>query len=152
MASTTGNLEYGTASPAAQAANRTPMPPDREGWLAVFVAIEHIWASPSAWSPEAARAKGELVFDYGVQPEQTVHQYTAVMESGSREDALPSITTPTLVLHGSHDTLIHPSGGRRTAALIPDATYIELEGLGHDLPAAFWPTVADHVRALADRA
>ena len=59
---------------------------------------------------------------------------------------------PTLVLHGSHDTLIHPSGGRRTAALIPDATYIELEGLGHDLPAAFWPTVADHVRALADRA
>ena len=152
MASTTGNPEYGTASPAAQEANLRPMPPDREGWLDLMVATEQVWASPSAWSPEAARALGELVFDYGVQPEQTVHQYTAIMESGSREDALPSITTPTLVLHGSHDTLIHPSGGRRTAELIPDATYIELEGMGHDLPAAFWPTVADHVRALADQA
>ena len=150
--STTGNPEYGTATPAAQEAHLAPMPADREGWLDVLVATERIWASPSTWDPETARTWGEMMFDYGIQPEGTMHQYRAVMESGSREDALSSITTPALVLHGSHDTLIQPSGGRRTAELIPDATYIELEGMGHDLPAAFWPTVAAHVRTLADRA
>ena len=43
-----------------------------------------------------------------------------------------------LVIHGSRDTLIDPSGGRRTAELIPNATFVEFEGMGHDYPAAVW--------------
>ena len=49
------------------------------------------------------------------------------------------------MLHGDCDTLLHHSGGRRTAELIPDATYVELEGMGHDIPEAYWATIADHV-------
>ena len=45
---------------------------------------------------------------------------------------------PTLVLHGSRDTLIHPSGGRHTAEVIPGARYVEIEGMGHDYPPAVW--------------
>lgn len=145
LMSTTGNQEYGTASRAAREALMTPSPPDREGWLALRVQTEKVWASPSEWSVESSRAKGELLYDYGVQPDNVIHQYTAVMQSGSREDALPAISTPTLVLHGSEDTLIHPSGGRRTAELIPGARYIELEGMGHDMPAKYWPIIADHL-------
>ena len=114
-------------------------------------------AASAAWSAsptaDIARAKGELLYDYGVQPTRTVHQYNAVMQSPAREDALREVRVPTLVLHGSEDTLIHPSGGRRTAEVMPNASYVELEGMGHDLPAAYWSTIAqhvsDHVRAHA---
>ena len=51
---------------------------------------------------------------------------------------LPVVRVPTLVMHGDRDTLIDPSGGRRTAELIPGARYVEIEGMGHDYPAAVW--------------
>ena len=44
----------------------------------------------------------------------------------------------TLVLHGSRDALISPSGGRQTADAIPGARYVEIEGMGHDYPPAVW--------------
>lgn len=147
--STTGNQQYGTSSRAAREALLTPSPTEREAWLAHRVATEQIWASPAEWTPESSRAKGEIMFDYGVQPASVVNQYNAVMKSPTREDDLRNVQVPTLVLHGSADTLISPTGGRRTAEIMPNAHYVELEGMGHDLPAAYWPTIADHVSALA---
>jgi pimeloyl-ACP methyl ester carboxylesterase len=64
---------------------------------------------------------------------------TAIGKDGSRVDALRSVDVPTLVLHGSRDTLIDPSGGRQTAEVIPAARYVEIEGMGHDYPVAVWP-------------
>lgn len=46
------------------------------------------------------------------------------------EQALPLIRTPTLVLHRRED-LMPVEGGRRVAALIPGARYVELEGVDH---------------------
>lgn len=145
LMSTTGNPEYGTASKAAREALMASSPTDREGWLAQRLKTDPIWASPNEWTPEVCRAKGEIMFDYGVQPQSVVHQYTAIVKSPPREDALRDVHVRTLVLHGSEDTLIHPSGGRRTAELMANAHYVELKGMGHDLPAAYWPTIADHV-------
>ena len=45
---------------------------------------------------------------------------------------------PALVIHGSRDTLIDPSGGRQTASVIPGARYVEIEGMGHDYPPPVW--------------
>jgi pimeloyl-ACP methyl ester carboxylesterase len=56
---------------------------------------------------------------------------------------------PTLVLHGTHDPLIRPTAGRRIAASVPDARYVELPGTGHDLPREMWPTVVREIRARA---
>ena len=61
----------------------------------------------------------------------------AVMKD-KRADGLREVDLPTLVIHGSRDTLIAPSGGRRTAELIPGAQYVEIEGMGHDYPQAVW--------------
>lgn len=145
LMSTTGNPEYGTSSKAAREALMASSPTDREGWLAQRLETDPVWGSPDEWTPEASRAKGELMFDYGVQPESVVHQYTAIVNSPPREDALREVQVRTLVLHGSEDTLIHPSGGRRTADVMANARYVELERMGHDLPAAYWPTIAGHV-------
>ena len=61
-------------------------------------------------------------------------------ESRPLADAFREVHVPTLVMHGSRN-VIDPSGGRRTAELIPGARYVEIEGMGHDYPPAMW----DHV-------
>ena len=65
--------------------------------------------------------------------------------AGSRDRALARLSVPTLVLHGSADTLIASDGGRHLADVIPGAHYQEIEGLGHDLPPGLWSTLADRV-------
>ena len=62
----------------------------------------------------------------------------AIQGDGSRAEELRGLDVPTLVVHGDRDTLIDPSGGRRTAELIPGARYVEIEGMGHDYPAVLW--------------
>jgi pimeloyl-ACP methyl ester carboxylesterase len=54
---------------------------------------------------------------------------------------------PTLVIHGKGDTLIQPSGGIRTAELIPNASLLLLAHMGHDLPEPLWPTIVSAIDA-----
>jgi pimeloyl-ACP methyl ester carboxylesterase len=140
--STTGNPAFGLPSPEALEALLTVQPADRDGWLAHRVETERIWASPDHWDPACVRAKGELMFDYGVDPQGTTRQFRAVTGSSSRDDVLARLSVPTLVLHGTADTLITPGGGEHTAEVIPSARYVAVEGLGHDLPPARWAEVA----------
>jgi pimeloyl-ACP methyl ester carboxylesterase len=69
--------------------------------------------------------------------------------SGSRADGLRGLSLPTLVMHGDQDRLIDPSGGRRTAELVPGARFELIEGLGHDYPRELW---AQWVKLVADHA
>ena len=65
--------------------------------------------------------------------------------SGSRADGLQNVQVPTLVIHGLDDTLIAPSGGRRTAALVPDARLLLLQDMGHDRPVPLWPQICSAI-------
>ena len=65
---------------------------------------------------------------------------------------LSQLRVPALVLHGADDPLLRPAAARRTGAAISGARLVMLPGVGHYLPAAVYPRVADEVRALADRA
>ena len=47
--------------------------------------------------------------------------------------------------------MVHVSGGRATAAAIPGAELILVDGMGHDLPPALFDTFADGIRRTADR-
>ena len=59
---------------------------------------------------------------------------------------------PTLVVHGLDDKMVHVSGGRATAAAVPGAELLLIDGMGHDLPAALHRTFTDAIRSTADRA
>ncbi len=48
----------------------------------------------------------------------TARQIQAIQASGDRTGQLGRITAPTLVIHGDHDLIVHPSGGRATADAI----------------------------------
>jgi len=62
------------------------------------------------------------------------------------------VRVPALVVHGTADRMVHPSGGRATAAAIPGAELLLVDGMGHDLPPALFETFADGIRRTADRA
>ena len=44
------------------------------------------------------------------------------------------IDTPALVVHGTEDLIVPVENGRRLAARLPNARYVELDGAGHNLP------------------
>ncbi|RLQ86831.1 alpha/beta fold hydrolase [Notoacmeibacter ruber] len=73
----------------------------------------------------------------------TARQLAAIFASGDRTRELKTIDAPTLVIHGDRDSLVHPSGGRATAAAIPNARHVTIEGMGHELPPAVAPRLAE---------
>ena len=60
-------------------------------------------------------------------------QINAIYKSGDRTAELGRISVPTLVIHGDRDRIVHPSGGRATAAAITGARHVTIVGMGHDL-------------------
>ncbi len=103
--------------------------------------------------PELRRVCAEI-YKRGLSPDGFIRQLAAIAADGDRTRELRSVLAPTLVLHGSKDPLISHAGGRATADAIPGATYQALDGMGHDLPPSYWPTIAaavtQHAQPLAD--
>jgi pimeloyl-ACP methyl ester carboxylesterase len=84
-------------------------------------------------------------FERGYDPLGMVRQVLASIVSGDRTPRLRALDVPTLVIHGAADPLIDASGGRATAAAIPGAELLVIEGMGHDLPRALWPQLATKI-------
>jgi pimeloyl-ACP methyl ester carboxylesterase len=61
-------------------------------------------------------------------------------------DRLPSVTNRTLVLAGGEDRIVLPKCGPQLAALIPNARFVVLEGVGHANTIEAPERVADVVR------
>jgi pimeloyl-ACP methyl ester carboxylesterase len=79
-------------------------------------------------------------------------QHRAVRAAADRTEALRRLTVPTVVVHGTDDPMCHPSGGIATAAAIPGARLELVPGMGHDLPPAVWPRIAEAIVETARRA
>jgi pimeloyl-ACP methyl ester carboxylesterase len=144
--STTGEPDYMPSSPEAQALLTGPPPTDRESAIDRHVAGMRVYGSPAPYADEARwRADAAAAYDRAFRPDGVGRQYLAVGASGSRADGLRRLAVPTLVMHGSADTLLDPIGGRRTAELIPGARFELIEGMGHDYPPGLWERWVDLV-------
>jgi pimeloyl-ACP methyl ester carboxylesterase len=91
------------------------------------------------------RARAERTFERGLHPAGVGRQLRAILASGSRKERLASVKTPTLVIHGTVDPLVRPEGGKDTAASIPGARLLMIEGMGHALPIPMWPQIIDAI-------
>jgi pimeloyl-ACP methyl ester carboxylesterase len=137
--SRTGEDDYGQSSPEALAFLMAPPAKSRDEYIENHVKALRVYGSKPEWlDDDVSRERAAAAYDRCFCPQGVGRQMMAVMRDGSRADDLRKVTLPTLVLHGSRDTLIDPSGGRRTAELIPGARYVEIEGMGHDYPPAVW--------------
>ncbi|MFD8685916.1 alpha/beta fold hydrolase [Streptomyces sp. NPDC059651] len=151
MMSSTGESEYGRSSAEAQAVLFAPKPADRAGYVAA-VEKELAWASRRYGDAATLRELAALSYDRSYYPAGIGRQLGAMILSGSRADALRELRVPTLVIHGLDDTLIDPSGGRRTAELVPGAELLLIPDMGHDRPRELWPQLIDAVVSHTDRA
>jgi pimeloyl-ACP methyl ester carboxylesterase len=153
LMSSTGDTDVGRPSAEAQKVFMLKAPHDRESYIERHLLNLHTWGSPAHLDEARLRANAGAAFDRCFSPAGQARQSMAITAADSRTPALREVRTPTLVLHGSEDKLIDPSGGRRTAEVIPGAQFVLIDGLGHDYPPAYWDElvrlVVEHARRAA---
>jgi pimeloyl-ACP methyl ester carboxylesterase len=79
-------------------------------------------------------------------------QLAAILTERDRTADLAALRLPALVMHGLHDRVVRPDGGRATAAALHDAELVEVPGMGHDLARQVWPQLVDGVVRTVARA
>ncbi|WP_104108015.1 alpha/beta hydrolase [Nocardioides sp. 616] len=150
--STTGRRTVGWQSPKLLPALIAPRS-GREAYVRTSALLWKMIGSPGypIDHDELAVRAGET-YDRGFDQRGVLRQMLAVLTQPDRTLRLRSLRMPTLVIHGLSDKMVHVSGGRATAAAVPGAELLLIDGMGHDLPAPLFPTVVDAVRRTADRA
>lgn len=109
--------------------------------------------SPAFPTPvEQLRATATQTYERGWIASGVSRHMLAVLTQPDRTEALGNLTMPALVVHGGSDLMVHRSGGRATAAAIPDAEYLEIAGMGHDLPEQLNDPIIDAITATTHRA
>jgi NADPH-dependent ferric siderophore reductase/pimeloyl-ACP methyl ester carboxylesterase len=139
MMSNTGEPEYGQPTPEALAALLTPSPPERDAYIHANGEKTMLWASSRYGDQARNEALAAEGFDRCFYPDGVGRQLAAILATGSRAEGLRALRMPTLVIHGRDDTLIQPSGGERTAELVPGAKLLLVDDMGHDRPEPLWP-------------
>ncbi len=143
--SSSGEDEYRRSDPAVERLLTLPSPTSPDEYVSQHILGLRAYGSPAFADEDRWRHDAELAVQRSFRPDGPGRQYLAARASGSRADGLRGLRIPTLVMHGSHDALIYPLAGRRTASLVPGSRFVLLNGMGHDYPPQMWPIWTDHV-------
>ena len=134
------------------ALNREPAN-DREAWIEQQIADERLWeGSRYPQDEEWLHALLGRAFDRAHSPAGTRRQLCAIYATGDQREHCRRIRAPTLVVHGTDDTLIPIDGGEDTAAAIPGSTFKAVAGMGHAIPPLLSPYIAELLVTHFDRA
>jgi pimeloyl-ACP methyl ester carboxylesterase len=150
--STTGEPDVGQPTGEAMAVLMNRPTGSREEIIEFGVLTQRIIGSPDHFDEARARARATATYDRAYYPIGFGRQLVAIVASGTRAERLREVDVPALVIHGTADPLVQPSGGQHTAEMIPGAELLMLEGMGHDLPPDYWPEIIDAIEKLAARA
>jgi pimeloyl-ACP methyl ester carboxylesterase len=144
--SNTGALRNGQPSARAMAMLLRKPPRDRQAFIDETLRVFAYTGSPGfTRDQDELRAMLGRSFDRRGDPSGAARQLAAIIAAGNRTALLRTITAPTVVIHGTADRLVAPSGGRATARAIPGARLVMIEGMGHDLPRGAWPQIVGAV-------
>ncbi|MDO9058811.1 MAG: alpha/beta fold hydrolase, partial [Bradyrhizobium sp.] len=144
--STTGNPKVPPPTREAAAMLMAPPPTTKEEYLTRFAQtwkVLRVGHFPLDEAKDLERA--ERTFERGLNPNGVGRQLRAILASGSRKQRLHAVKAPTLVIHGTVDPLVRPEGGKDTAASIPGAKLLMIEGMGHAIPIPMWPQIIDAI-------
>ena len=128
-------------------------PKERDKYIDHVVKVYSVIGSPGFDRDEDdLRDMAGRSYDRGRNPAGSGRQLAAIISSGDRTEGLRGVRVPTVVIHGTKDPLVRPSGGRATARAVPGARLVKIEGMGHDLPRQAWPRIIDAIAENAARA
>jgi pimeloyl-ACP methyl ester carboxylesterase len=91
---------------------------------------------------QAVRAREKRILARARHIDAALNHQLAMASSADRTDRLGTITTPTLVVHGTADPILPFAHGEATAGAIPGARLVSVAGMGHELPPSAVPVVA----------
>ena len=74
-----------------------------------------------------------------------LQNHDAIPDDGRSRPPLSSINAPTLVIHGTADPMFPVEHGKAVADTIPNARLLTLNGAGHGIDRADWPTITDAI-------
>ncbi len=103
----------------------------------------------------AAAAYADVAWERGLREGSgaaIARQMNAIFTSGDRTGEVGRITAPTLVIHGDRDRIVHPSGGKATAAAIRGSRHVTIEGMGHDIAAGVVDRIVELITQNSRRA
>jgi pimeloyl-ACP methyl ester carboxylesterase len=144
--STTGNPKVPPPTREASAMLMAPPPKTKEEFLTRFAQTWKILRVGHFPLDEAKDHERALrVFERGLNPAGVGRQLRAILASGSRKERLRAVKAPTLVIHGTVDPLVRPEGGKDTAASIPGARLMMVDGMGHAIPIPMWPQIIEAI-------
>ena len=146
----TGRRSVGQASNRALSVLLRPAARGEDDAVAQRVAQRRVTAGPEeAIDEELERRVAIDSYRRGHHSMGSARQVAAVLAADDRTEELATVKAPTLVVHGSDDEMIDRSGGEATAAAIPEAQLLMIDGMGHDLPSSH---LAEIVTAVAQNA
>lgn len=150
--STTGNPEVPPPAPEVAAGLLNPPVETREAFIEQALETDRlIGTKVFPFEEDVFRERAGKAWDRGYDPAGVARQVAAIAAHGNRRDALTGVRVPSLVVHGTDDLLVRIEGGRDTAAAIPGAELVEIEGMAHDLPAPVQGRIAEAVEKLVER-
>jgi pimeloyl-ACP methyl ester carboxylesterase len=151
--STLGKRTVGWQHPSLMPVLIAPRKAGREAYVQTSARMWRMIGSPGyPEDREAVLERAGETFDRGVSASGVLRQMLAIITQPNRSTQLHGLRLPALVIHGDSDRMVHVSGGRATAQAIPGAELIVVKGMGHDMPAQLYDTIADGIRRTADRA
>lgn len=146
-----GEPDVGQPAPEVAAVLLSPPATDRQAYIDESPKWM-VWQSKKYRDEQKVRENAAASYDRSFYPEGGARQMAAIYASGARTEGLQQLDVPTLVIHGRDDMLITPSGGFRTAELIPGAHLLFVADMGHDMPEPLWPLFVDAIHSHVRRA
>lgn len=121
---------------------------DREAYLGHQVALNRVLGSPLYPTDESElRAFAAAAADRSYNPAGAARQLAATRGAADRREQLKALSVPALVVHGVDDPLLPVECGRDIAQSLRGAWLLEVDGMGHDLPAGLAPLFVSAIGA-----
>lgn len=151
MISTTGSPHVGQPTLLTKLLLMRPPAKGRDGMIRRHLGMVNHLAGPDfPIDREAEIAYAEDAWDRAGGDASAIgagvaRQIQAIQASGDRTTQLTRISAPTLVIHGDHDPIVNPSGGKATAAAISRAKLTIVPGMGHQLAPGLTHRLVDSI-------
>lgn len=146
---TTGNPELPQAEPDVLAMLLKPKPSPilaKDNYIEDQLAFDRRIANTKTAFDEAYyRDYIERCLVRNPDPDGIKRQISAFAITGDIRQYLQNITAKTLVIHGDQDSLTPITCGKDIADNIANATFMPIEGMGHDLPPAYYDEIASAI-------
>lgn len=151
--STTGRRTVGWQDPRLLPMLLAKRAQTRDSYMAASARLWRIIGSPLyPDTVEAVRERAGETWDRGVSASGVARQMAAILAQPDRTRTLRELDVPSLVIHGTHDKMVHVSGGRATSHALRGSELLLVPGMGHDVPPDLHVTFVDAIQRTARRA